>query len=157
MKKHLNWITAIVLLVCFALPYNKVSARTESQRLAGTYWMEIFPDGWVDPLLGLMTLAADGHVDKVENVHFVTDGVGSWEKVGSRGVKGVYLGFGFDSAGAHSYTFKVVFEGEIDASTGVGEMDFVGNWYGPDQEPLDEDPVWGSSHGVMYLRRVPVE
>jgi hypothetical protein len=51
----------------------------------------------------------------------------------------------------------VAFEGEFDRSCENGEMRFVISWYAADQNPLDEEPMYGQTSGFVYLRRIQAD
>jgi hypothetical protein len=144
-------------LVLFAFPLENSSAETQSQKIAGTYWIDILPDGAVEPIPGLLVLTADGRIMAVEQLPFEAGGYGNWQKVGDRGAKGRFLGFTFDSSGAATGVLEVVFDGEFDQSSDYGELPFEISFYDADQNPLDEDPVFGPFPGVMFLRRIPAD
>lgn len=142
-----------VLVLGFTVPTSADHANC----IAGTYWMEVAPEG-LPSLPGLLTLNADGVVLASQYLSpFTNNGRGSWEKHKRRGAKGRFLAFNYAPDGTPTTIVEVTFEGEFDRSCEEGEMTFVIAWYSADQNPLDEEPMFGQNTGFFFLRRIPAD
>ncbi len=147
----------ISLLATFLIFGLSPTALAEpGSQIAGTYWMEVAPDGFPS-LPGMLSLSDDGLVFAAQYMTpFTNNGRGNWEKVASRGVKGRFLEFGYFPDGSPGHILEVTFEGELDQAFATGELSFVINVYTADQNPLEEDPFFQNT-GFMYLTRVPAD
>ena len=144
--------TGILIL---GLPLSASAER--GSLIGGTYWMEVAPQGFPS-LPGMLTLNADGVCLASQYLSpFTNNGRGNWQKLGSRGAKGRFLGFNYAPDGTPTTIVEVTFEGEFDQSCENGEMRFVISWYAADQNPLDEEPMYGQNSGFFYLRRIPAD
>lgn len=157
-RSYLNFLLATFLAFGFtAMVWADGDDDGEGRRcrIAGTYWVDIDPDG----LKGLLTLTADGRVILVNNIGNlganVTAGYGNWEKNGRRSAKGRIINFGLDGPGL---TIDVTFEGEFDSECEYLVLPFELLGYAGFVNPMDPGdlPVF-SPQGTFYAQRIPTE
>ena len=123
MKTSTIWFILIAFLACLVYPSQSVSAQTQGQKIAGTYWVEIFRDGFGFAPPALMTMTADGRImGDQQTGPFQSSVFGNWEKVGDRGARGKFLGFLYEPSGDPNSIIEVSFAGEFDQSGDNGEL-----------------------------------
>jgi hypothetical protein len=136
-------------------------------RVAGSFLAQLEltgPSGDEFPVQALATLSADGGAVATDTddfgfgtgTFFHSPKQGAWKRTGRRAVSITLLEFAYDSQGALTTIYKLVFDGRFsDRNLNTGEGTVTLDAFLPTQDPLDpdEDPI-ATGSGTFSVQRI---
>ena len=172
MKPYLTRLFLLFLsswLVIVAVSLQPAAAQGDvfGARVAGSFLVQLELTG-AGPapfsIQALATLGADGSAIATDTddygfgtgTFFHSPKHGVWKKTGRRAISITLLEFAYDTEGALTTIYRLVFDGQFgDRNLNTGEGVVTFDAFGPDQDPLDPDEVpLASGEGSFSVRRI---